>query len=164
MCPRRELNPHGHCWPQDFKSCVSTSSTTRAGWILISNVECWNGKSEIRIVLSKKIPQLGELERKTGLEPATPTLARLCSTKWATSAWCVRTKADCALLSRLLSGELLPREHYKELKGSKNSEWVLLKKIMELLFILRSIQCVFRHSNIRFATISFFIQHVATAE
>ena len=40
---------------QDFKSCVSTSSTTRAS----------------------------ELERKTGFEPATPTLARLCSTSWA---------------------------------------------------------------------------------
>ena len=30
LCPRRELNPHGRCGPQDFKSCVSTSSTTRA--------------------------------------------------------------------------------------------------------------------------------------
>ena len=27
--PGWELNPHGHCCPQDFKSCVSTSSTTR---------------------------------------------------------------------------------------------------------------------------------------
>jgi hypothetical protein len=27
--PGRELNPYSHCWPQDFKSCVSTSSTTR---------------------------------------------------------------------------------------------------------------------------------------
>src|SRR5690606_36069593 len=27
---RRELNPHGHFCPQDFKSCVSTNSTTRA--------------------------------------------------------------------------------------------------------------------------------------
>ena len=24
-----ELNPHSHCCEQDFKSCVSTSSTTR---------------------------------------------------------------------------------------------------------------------------------------
>ena len=30
VCPRRDLNPHGHCCPQDFKSCVSTNSTTRA--------------------------------------------------------------------------------------------------------------------------------------
>jgi hypothetical protein len=29
-CPRRELNPHSRCGEQDFKSCVSTSSTTRA--------------------------------------------------------------------------------------------------------------------------------------
>ncbi len=30
MYPGRELNPHDHYWPQDFKSCVSTNSTTRA--------------------------------------------------------------------------------------------------------------------------------------
>ena len=35
----------------------------------------------------KKNPdKVGIKERKTGLEPATPTLARSCSTKWATSA------------------------------------------------------------------------------
>ena|GEM_PF-1565712 len=27
--PGRELNPYSPCGPQDFKSCVSTSSTTR---------------------------------------------------------------------------------------------------------------------------------------
>ncbi len=30
-CPGRDLNPHGPYGPQDFKSCVSTNSTTRAG-------------------------------------------------------------------------------------------------------------------------------------
>ena len=30
VCPRRDLNPHEHCCPQDFKSCVSTNFTTRA--------------------------------------------------------------------------------------------------------------------------------------
>jgi hypothetical protein len=40
-CPRRELNPHPHCCRQDFKSCVSTSSTTRA------NKEC---DFEIRVL------------------------------------------------------------------------------------------------------------------
>ena len=77
LCLRRESNPHGRCGPQDFKSCVSTSSTTKAS------------SSDL-----KKIPSrvLGTrfLERKTGLEPATPTLARSCSTKWATFA-CSRT-------------------------------------------------------------------------
>ena len=29
-CPRRESNPYSRCGEQDFKSCVSTSSTTRA--------------------------------------------------------------------------------------------------------------------------------------
>ena len=30
LCPGSELNRYGHCWPQDFKSCVSTNFTTRA--------------------------------------------------------------------------------------------------------------------------------------
>ncbi len=29
-CLRRESNPHSRCGEQDFKSCVSTSSTTKA--------------------------------------------------------------------------------------------------------------------------------------
>lgn len=29
-CSGRESNPYGHFCPQDFKSCVSTYSTTRA--------------------------------------------------------------------------------------------------------------------------------------
>ena len=27
---KRDLNPHSHCWPRDFKSLVSTDSTIRA--------------------------------------------------------------------------------------------------------------------------------------
>ena len=50
-CRERDSNPHSHYWPRDFKSLVSTNSTIAA-----------------------------PLERKTGLEPATPTLARSCST------------------------------------------------------------------------------------
>jgi hypothetical protein len=63
--PGWELNPHSRCGEQDFKSCVSTSSTTRV-----------YQKKPVR-------PKAGRdpLERKTGLEPATPTLARSCSTK-----------------------------------------------------------------------------------
>ena len=34
-------------------------------------------------------------ERKTGLGPATPTLARLCSTNWATSAWLLCFQKRC---------------------------------------------------------------------
>ena len=30
LCFGRESNPYGHCCPQDFKSCVSTNSTTKA--------------------------------------------------------------------------------------------------------------------------------------
>ncbi len=51
MCRERDSNPHSHYWPRDFKSLVSTNSTIAASF-----------------------------ERKTGLGPATPTLARLCST------------------------------------------------------------------------------------
>ncbi len=58
------LEPARPQWPQDFKSCVSTNSTTRA---LNNN--------------SKKIlPCQEDFERETGFEPATPTLARSCST------------------------------------------------------------------------------------
>jgi hypothetical protein len=49
----RDLNPHGHCCPLDFKSSVSTNFTIRA---------------------------VVTMERKTGLEPATSTLARSRST------------------------------------------------------------------------------------
>ena len=44
MCPRRELNPHGRCWPQDFKSCVSTNSTTRAALKLLIKSNLWSGR------------------------------------------------------------------------------------------------------------------------
>ena len=57
MCRERDSNPHSHYWPRDFKSLVSTNSTIAAS-----------------------------LERKTGLGPATPTLARLCSINGAISA------------------------------------------------------------------------------
>jgi hypothetical protein len=30
LYPEWDLNPHGHCCPQDFKSCVSTDFTIRA--------------------------------------------------------------------------------------------------------------------------------------
>ncbi len=50
-CRGPESNRYGSHLPQDFKSCASASSATPA-----------------------------TLERKTGFEPATPTLARWCST------------------------------------------------------------------------------------
>ena len=65
----RDLNPHRHCCPLDFKSSVSTDSTIRAFMIDIK-------------------------ERKTGFEPATSTLARLRSTNWAIFAikYCLLSK------------------------------------------------------------------------
>jgi hypothetical protein len=39
MYPGRELNPHRYYYPQDFKSCVSTNSTTRAG-VILKNKKC----------------------------------------------------------------------------------------------------------------------------
>ena len=32
MCRERDSNPHSHYWPRDFKSLVSTNSTTKADW------------------------------------------------------------------------------------------------------------------------------------
>ena len=58
-CRERDSNPHSHHWPRDFKSLVSTNSTIAA-------------------MLSSQM--IGDCERKTRLELATPTLARLCST------------------------------------------------------------------------------------
>ena len=132
VCPRRELNPHGHCWPQDFKSCVSTSSTTRAGGI--SNFE-------ISTPYNKKNPPAGGIGAEDRARTGHPNLGKVVLYQMSYfRVWC------------------------KELKGSKNSEWILLKKIMELLFILRSIQRILWDRHIRMAAVSFFIQHVATAE
>ena len=53
QCRGPESNRYGDHSPQDFKSCASASSAT---------------------------PAISLMERKTGFEPATPTLARWCST------------------------------------------------------------------------------------
>jgi hypothetical protein len=37
LYPEWDLNPHGHHWPLDFKSSVSTNSTIRAGQQLKKN-------------------------------------------------------------------------------------------------------------------------------
>ena len=94
MCPGTELNRYDRCGSQDFKSCVSTNSTTGA-------IIC-NGRPTILKIrfqryafsMLKKNPAFCGifLERKTGLEPATSTLARSRSTKWATFA-CVIFKS-----------------------------------------------------------------------
>ena len=44
-----------------------------------------------------KVNQVFLYERKTGLGPATPTLARLCSTNWATSAFALFLKSDAKI-------------------------------------------------------------------
>lgn len=62
--PGTGLEPVRLLRSQDFKSCVSTNSTTQA---------------KIDVYINKK-SLVGFFERKTGLEPATLTLARLRST------------------------------------------------------------------------------------
>src|SRR5699024_1064602 len=65
-CRGPESNRHGSHLPQDFKSCASAISATPAA------------------------PNYF-MERKTGFEPATPTLARWCSTTELLPhyfAWC----------------------------------------------------------------------------
>ena len=125
MYPGRELNPYRYYYPQDFKSCVSTSSTTRAkkfqslkkftSFISSDKVpkplELWNQKK------SSAYTARGLTERKTGLEPATPTLARLCSTKWATSAYCIKYRRTYFLFFRPPSrkiGMLYHPDSYRE--------------------------------------------------
>ena|GEM_PF-3659066 len=61
----RESNPYERFGSQDFKSCVSTSSTTPA-----SGIASRQKKHRLRRCF----------ERKTGFEPATSTLARSRST------------------------------------------------------------------------------------
>jgi hypothetical protein len=39
VCPGTELNRYGHCCPQDFKSCVSTNSTTGACLPILSRFQ-----------------------------------------------------------------------------------------------------------------------------
>lgn len=59
--------------PRDFKSLVSTDFTTRA----------WNSqKSSAKTTrqLQRISSGANEVERETGIEPATPTMARSCST------------------------------------------------------------------------------------
>ena len=50
---------------------------------------------------SKRIAKSVFFERKTGLEPATLTLARLCSTNWATSA-CLQDRACSGFLLKTM--------------------------------------------------------------
>ena len=61
FCAQDETRTHTALRPLPPQSSVYTNFTTCAGTIKF-------------------------VERKTGLEPATPTLARLCSTNWAISA------------------------------------------------------------------------------
>ena len=39
MCRERDSNPHGHFWPRDFKSLVSTNSTIAACGFTIYGAE-----------------------------------------------------------------------------------------------------------------------------
>ena len=64
---RDEIRTHTAERPLPPQSSVSTNSTTRTGNQQSTEIELYR-------VLNPLV------ERKTGLEPATPTLARLCST------------------------------------------------------------------------------------
>ena len=66
--PKTGLEP-ARCETHAPETCASTNSAT---WALNLNLSWFNTKM---------------IERKTGLGPATPTLARLCSTNWAISAY-----------------------------------------------------------------------------
>ena len=101
---RRDLNPYGHYWPLDFKSSVSTNSTTRAirirslrshYWYVLFDFKFINRLRVAECFFNPKVEKCIEAERKTGFEPATSTLARWRSTSWAIFAnFCLRTFLD----------------------------------------------------------------------
>ncbi len=80
MVPEAGLEPARTKSPRDFKSLVSTNSTTPANILLEATPGFEPG---MRILQTLALP-LGDvakkMERETGLEPATSTLARLRST------------------------------------------------------------------------------------
>ncbi len=64
--PGAGIEPARSQWPLDFKSSASTNSATWAFTLFAKS-----------------------FERETGLGPATPTLARSCSTNWAILAFAI---------------------------------------------------------------------------
>ncbi len=88
-CRGPESNRYGSHLPQDFKSCASASSATPAylSYIIVIMDVIIGGGNRIRtggkgfadLCLTTWLCRQN-LERKTGFEPATPTLARLYST------------------------------------------------------------------------------------
>ena len=99
MCSKRDSNSHGHFCPKDFKSFVST------------------------------IPPFERLERKTRLELATPTLARLCSTNWAISAIiCALAEMRCKGTTFFITTKYLTiKMQQKRYNWGRNAEILLLK-------------------------------------
>ena len=69
--PKTGLEP-ARCETHAPETCASTNSATWARF-------------------QYSISKISKYERKTGLGPATPTLARLCSTNWAISAYQIIT-------------------------------------------------------------------------
>ena len=79
-CPRPDLNRY-EPGSRDFKSLVSTNSTTWAAYTPASF--SWEAAKQKQIKKSRNQTKNGKtktMERETGIEPAAPTLARLCST------------------------------------------------------------------------------------
>ena len=64
------LEPAQPLWSQDFKSCVSTIPPSEQIYRASYNLTSFDREKRYA----------SATERKTGLEPATPTLARSCST------------------------------------------------------------------------------------
>ena len=68
MYSRWDSNPHGHYCPLDFKSSVSTNSTTRAYEFLMFPVEWYSSLQRRSIKILKLSPHV----RMKGLEPPRP--------------------------------------------------------------------------------------------
>ena len=96
-----------------INSTRNCTSSKRNAWYIIIAKEytAYGWWDTIAFAMNKKRPSLSAwsfLERITGLEPATSTLARWRSTKWAKSAWHIFSKngdSDGARLSRELRAQ-----------------------------------------------------------
>ena len=153
-CPRQELNLHPTCVGRDFKSLASTSSATRAK----TKNSTVGG---IFYYFPPGVYPFGMSERKTRLEPATSTLARLRSTNWATSASTnyLKKRTICFLSESLA---FTPCDVY--FRGCKNRERRHRRKIFFELFVLGRVQGVPGHVDLRFAFVTMCVQTITAAD
>ena len=90
-------------------------------------------------------------ERKTGLEPATPTLARLCSTKWATSAYvCCPHSLRTKLVLKNFSTPLFVISRFTQRRAAKINNLIVLQNFSALIYTWAYTACSPAHLPVAF--------------